>query len=248
MWEARRSALVPLMRAWVLWTEPRVRELIRPADAPHAAVPGANADRILIFGAGPAVGWGVLSHDLALPGSLARELAQRTGRGAEVDVVSDRWIMAGSAVEELDSLRLSSYDAIVVILGVDDSRNLVPLKAWRRDMTAILDHLEVATSPGTPVFVVGIHPIRSIPVFDCLLGGIANRHAAHMNEATAKLAATRERVTFVSWPAARCPPEHRFRDAPSYRLWAQILAERVAPRLGQPRDGRRPLTAVLPAG
>jgi hypothetical protein len=236
------------MRAWVLWTEPRVKQLLRPTDAPHAAVSGENPDRILIFGAGPAVGWGVLSHDLALPGSLARELAQHTGRGVEVDVVSDRWVMANSALEELESLRLSSYDAIVIMLGVDDSRNLVPLKSWRLDLTAIFNLVEVASSPGTPVFIVGIHPIRSIPVFDCLLGGIADRHAARMNAATAEIAATRERITFVPWAAAPCPPENRFRDAPTYKRWAQTLTEQAAPRLGQSRNGRRPPAPVQPAG
>ena len=231
MRDTQRSLFVPSMRAWVLWTEPRVRQLLRPTDAPHSSVPGENPDRVLIFGAGPAVGWGVLSHDLALPGSLARELAKRTGRGAAVDVVSDRWLLAHSAREELESLKLSSYDAVVIMLGVDDARTLLPLKSWRRDISALLELAQVATKPGTPVFIAGIHPIRSIPVFDCLLGGIADRHAATMNAVTAEVSASRKQVTFVPWAAATCPPENRFRDAPSYKCWAETLAERIVPRL-----------------
>jgi hypothetical protein len=245
MSEVRRRALVPLMRAWVFWTEPRVNALLRPTDAPFAWAPGPNPDRILLFGAGPAMGWGVLTHDLAIPGALARELALHTRRGAEVDVVATRWTVAGTAVESLGTLNLSRYDAIVIMIGVDDARSLGPLAAWRRDIAAILALVAASTSEGTEVFVVGIHPIRSISVFDCLLGGIAGAHAEAMNRVTAELCADQARVTFVPMLAAGAPSEHRFRDAPTYKRWAELLAVRVFERLEPRRSEHR---EAVPAG
>jgi hypothetical protein len=82
-----RWVLVPLMRAWSAATNRDYDGIPRPTDATQTHSFGTDSDRILVFGSGPAVGWGVLSHDVALPGSLARALSARTGRGADVDVV-----------------------------------------------------------------------------------------------------------------------------------------------------------------
>ena len=77
-----RGALVPVLRVWAAVSERAFEAIPRPADAPQAHSAGIDSDRVLLLGSGPAVGWGVFSHDLALgelrhrpdaPAATARE-------------------------------------------------------------------------------------------------------------------------------------------------------------------------------
>ena len=63
--------------------------LARPADSPQAFVAGRSSLRVLLAGSGPVVGWGVGSHDLGLPGAVARAVAATTGRGVGGDVAAE---------------------------------------------------------------------------------------------------------------------------------------------------------------
>jgi hypothetical protein len=62
--------------------------LVRPLDGRQGSVAGRRPLRVLLIGSGPVVGWGVGSHDLALPGAVARSLAAAPHRGAGVEVVA----------------------------------------------------------------------------------------------------------------------------------------------------------------
>src|SRR5690606_36089961 len=114
------TAMLPVMRAWVMSTEPDARTVPIPVDSPHVRVPGRVSDRVLVLGSGPAMSWGVLSHQLGLAGGLARSLAKQTGRGAVVDVVADASMTADSAIEQVERLGLWRYDAVVVTVGTND--------------------------------------------------------------------------------------------------------------------------------
>ena len=102
------SSLAPTMRAWALAAERESTNIPMPTDAPQAHAAGVDSDRILIFDSGPAVGRGVMSHDLALPGAPARAVSARTGRGVDVDLVARTRMPAGTALTELDDLRQPS--------------------------------------------------------------------------------------------------------------------------------------------
>lgn len=224
MREFIRWAMVPVMRAWAAAAGAGLGNVPRPTDAPHAQSPGADSDRILIFGSGPAVGWGVLSHDLALPGSLARALSGRSRRGAEVDVVFSPQTTARSAVHEISDLRLRRYDAIVVTLGGNDALTLTSVRAWRRDLGELLRLLEETSARSTRIFMLGIQPIRSVPAFDSPLGSVAERHATVLNQATADLCTTLPRTSFVPLTVPG-PSSDRFRTAADYRHWAGLVAD-----------------------
>lgn len=225
MREFIRWALVPLMRAWAAAAGAGLGHVPRPTDAPHAHSPGANSDRILIFGSGPAVGWGVLSHDLALPGSLARALSARTRRGADVDAVFSTQTTARSGVHEISALRLRRYDAIVVTLGGNDALTLTSVRAWRRNLGELLRVLEETSARSTRIFMLGIQPVRSVPVFDSPLGSVAERHATVLNQATADLCETLPRTTFVPLTVPAPTSPDRFRTAADYRHWAGLIAD-----------------------
>ena len=229
--EFLRWVLVPLMRAWSAAVMRGYDGVPRPRDTPRAHSAGNDSDRILIFGNGPAAGWGVLSHDVALPGSLARALSVRTGRGTDVDVIPNPQLTIRTSRAELDGLGLWRYDAVVVSIGTTDAITLLSARAWRRELSALLDRIERESSLSTRIFVLGVQPIRSIAAFDSALGAVAEKHARRLNAASASICAERARSHFVPMGANLSPTPGRVRTSAHYTQWAEAIADRMAPTL-----------------
>lgn len=237
MREVFRWVMVPVMRAWLAAVERKFRGIPHPEDAPQAHSPGVDSDRILIVGGGPAVGWGVLSHTLALPGALARALSARTGRGANVDVIPRSSMTARSALDHLDFATLWRYDAVVLTLGVGDAGRLTSVRAWRHDLNRLIDRVVLSSSVGTEIFLTGIVPLASLPVFRSPLGAVAGSQALALNSASAQLCAATEGVTFVPLPVTHVSASGRFRSAGDYDVWADVLADRMTGPLETLRSG-----------
>ncbi|RKR75143.1 GAF domain-containing protein [Frondihabitans australicus] len=221
----------------------------RPDDAPQSHAPGVDPDRILVFGNGAAVGWGVRSHDLALPGQIARRLSALTGRGVDVDAVADPLMTIRTAAAAVPTERLSDYDAIVVIVGVSDALRLTSAAAWRRGVLELLDVIDAHAHPGTEIVIVGIHRPSAISVFSVREAGVVDRHAARLDDITRMICDARKRTHFVEPPilpaestAASAVPEAavsaseavaRSRARKGFALWADAHALLLAPLLDQ---------------
>ena len=225
----------PLMRAWVASVEGELDSVPRPRDKTQVHAPGLDSDRVLLVGSGPAVGWGVLSHELSLPGALARALSTVTGRGAVVDVVPDPDATAAGGVRLLEANKLWRYDAVVLIIGINDAINLTSPRAWRRSMAALLRYAESASSKSTRIFVVEIPPVRALRIFDALPGRLAERQARRLNRITHTLVADLERTTMVPFEPISIPTPNRYRSPEEYRSWAELLVPTIAESLGDPR-------------
>jgi hypothetical protein len=233
-----RWALVPVMRGWVGQVGRKFADIPVPRDAPKAHSPGLNSVRVLIFGGGAAIGWGVLSHALALPGALARALSARTGRGADIDVIARSNLTARAAARELDVGGLGRYDAVVLTLGIGDAGRLTPPRAWQRDLARLVDRIQLAAG-GTEIYLAGIVPLDSLPMFQNRLGALAGAAALALNEASESFCAARDGVTFVRLPGTTASPSGRFRSATDYEVWADVLATPMsaALQLSDVRDG-----------
>ena len=225
----------PVIRLGLAAADRAGGKIPRPADDPRGHAPGPDAQRVLLLGAGPAVGWGVTSHGLALPGTIARALAARTGRGCTVDVVSDSTLDAAGASLVAGSVSVGRYDAVVVVLGVNDALHLASPARWRHDLETLLRILEIATPENTPFVVTGIQPIRSIPLFDSLSGSLVDLHARRLNRVTEAICGERPRATFVPLPAPAQSDEDRYRTGTHYADWADPIAASLADALGSPR-------------
>ena len=224
------------MRTWAAASERGFGDVPMPTDAPQAHSAGIDPDRILILGSGLAVGRGVVSHNLALPGSLARALSAQTGRGVDVDLIANSRMTVATALLELTGVRLTRFEAIVLVLGVNEAVNLVSARAWRRDLANLLRFLTASSPRSTRIIVAGIQPIRSIPVFDSRLGNLADHHGRLLNRVTIRLVAdSSDGVAFVPSSAAPTPPPGRYRSTDTYAHWADVLASRMAPLLGADR-------------
>ncbi|WP_286346245.1 hypothetical protein [Frondihabitans sucicola] len=223
--------------------------LPRPDDAPQAHAPGIDPDRLLIFGNGAAVGWGVRSHDLALPGQLARRLSALTGRGVDVDAVADPTLTIGTAAAALPTERLGEYDGIVIVLGVSDALRLTSERRWRRGLLALFDALAAGAHESAEILLVGIHRPSSIAALSVREGSILDKHAARLDAVTRELCDARERTHFVVPPelpeaAEKGASADHGRAREGFRLWAEGHAELLAPLLDRHvGEGRTARTA-----
>jgi lysophospholipase L1-like esterase len=226
-----------MMRVWLAMRQYNSQSLPRPLDAPRVCVPGVSSTRVLIFGSGVAVGWGVTSHELALPGALARALTSRSGRGADVEVHADMRITARNALSVLRGLEVEAYDVIIVVLGANDAVAQTALGRWWDGLSAILEHLESRSARRTQLFVAGIPPIIQVPGFGGTVGAIATEHARKINQETRRLCEQWGRATFLPLPLAEGRTAERFGDGRTYRTWAAAMAEIIAPLLHSARWG-----------
>jgi hypothetical protein len=173
----------------------------------------------------------VLSHNVALPGSLARALSTRTGRGTDVDVVPNPLVTIRTSQAALDGLKLWRYDAVVVSIGTADAVALLSAHVWQRELAALLDRIRRESSLTTRIFVLGVQPIRSIAVFDSGLGSVAEKHARSLNDASAAICAAQDQSYFVPMAGHLPSTPGRVRTAAHYAQWADLLADRMAPPL-----------------
>jgi hypothetical protein len=240
------------MRAWYR-RGLSANEFVPRPDGTTAHACGPRPARVLIVGgAGPAIGWGVRSQELALSGHLARALAAATGRGVDVSVVADTeltlaGIPAALAREDL------ALDAAVVVTGVREAVTLHPVRAWRRELAALVSALRDACPRAAHLLIAGTPPVRSIPAFRRAgLGAVAARHGERLNRLSRELCEGQASTSFTRLPAPADPCEGRYRSPASYRQWADALAadlgERIAATGGSgegARAGRRPEDDLL---
>ncbi len=243
-----RGALHSLMRERYLAAKNAYRGIPRPRDVPRAHASGLDPDRILIAGTDSATGWGVTRHDLALPGQLARELGSMTNRGVDVNLLCDP---AGVGIEAVIRLLrnrdLREFDAVIVIVGVVDAANLMSESNWGSRVVALLEILDAATAPSTPIVIMGIPALSSLSVFDVPPGGTIDTSVARLNAVTAALCDGHARGHFFAFPHI-APDEAsapgRYRTAEDYRRLARAQARFLAPLLHGVDRGRNAARAA----
>lgn len=227
--------LRPVMLAWYAWVVLDLTSRPQPADAPHAHGRGINTQRVLLVGSGPAEGFGTLSHQIALPGHLANELARATGRGVDIDLVVTRRRTIGSASQAVEAAPVQAYDAVIVSIGDSAALTLKSERRWRQEIESLLRNITNATS-GQQVFIAGIDPSATMSGF---LVNIADGHARRLNRITRVLCAEVGGVEYVQLPKADLP--HGRITGAIYLAWAKLLSSKLAPRLREMKSiGARP--------
>ena len=231
-----------MTRVWLANASGSWRRLPRPLDEPYAHAPGDDPDRVLVVGNGISVGYGVLSHQIGFGGHLARQLAERTQRGSEVQLlVAPELDVRASAVALVD-VRPTRFDAIVLTLGGAEAMRLVRPAVWRDGLDRLLDGL-LLHAPGAEIFVVGVAPLGSV----VRLPSFARARIVHRGEALAtharQASEIREGVTFIPFEP-RGTDLVRNRDRHTYEEWASIVASGMAERLSANADRERAIDTV----
>ncbi|WP_158252395.1 GAF domain-containing protein [Cryobacterium sp. Y57] len=206
-------------------------DLFRPRDAPRGHASGCDPDRVLLIGAGPAVGWGVTTHELALPGALARALAVLTDRGCDVDLIAEPgmdFTGVSLVVNERDLLR---YDAVVLMVGMNEALRLTAVHKWCSGMSSVLSMLRKNLPVDSEIIVVGASPLRSLAAPGLRVGALKVKRALMLDRATFELCAKDQRVTFLSLPGLSAPSSKNIPESLQYVQWANVIGETLAPRL-----------------
>jgi hypothetical protein len=202
--------------------------LVRPLDGRQGSVAGRRPLRVLLIGSGPVVGWGVGSHDLALPGAVARSLAAATDRGAVVDVVPHPSAGVRRLKRMVDAAGVDRYDAVVLSAAVADALRFAEPRRWGARLRRLL--ADVHQRGPSSVLWLGAQPIRSIRPYDTPSGLLADAHAERLN-AIAREVCHDTGSVFVALSAPPRVDGRRHRTPGDYLFWARQIVDALAPSL-----------------
>lgn len=200
----------------------------KPRDSPEIRSGDPGADRILLIGNGPCHGWGVLTHQLAVPGQLARAMRARTGRACDVDYVGAESMNARAAGAWLGDRDLEPYDAVVIAVGVNDALRRTPPVDWRNALIDLVAAITPRLRPDTTVHLAGMPPIRSIAGYDTLVGRFAEPHRRRLQDVVRELAVDLGLPPLIELGDPGVPTED---GSAVYAAHAASLADRLAPAL-----------------
>jgi lysophospholipase L1-like esterase len=216
------------------------------AAGPAGTVAGEPAPfRLAVLGDSTAAGVGTSSHRDALAGTLAAAVAARTGRAVSWRAVARSGATSQTARELVPGLVDGGWrpDVVVVSVGVNDLKGLRPLRAWDRDVAALLAAVEQTTgdqiTDGAAVIVCAMAPVGRFPALPQPMRAVMALRAIAMDHTLRRLAGSRH----VRADPAIIGPGFFAEDGfhPSgqgYRAWAGELAGPVIAALAA-RD-RRP--------
>jgi hypothetical protein len=186
-----------------------------------------------------------LSHELGLPGHLARQLRHLTGRGQIIDVVRNNKPITRSIPSEIASQPLWRFDAVVIILASPHLMWSFRSPNWRADVIKLVEELDRNSSVGTSIVIAGPPPRRRPSGF---LGFTApGSRGRTLTDTLTEQCAKSERVQYVELPDDRDPDRDRDRDrilhsSLTYQAWAQVIASRLSARMALlPVHANRPL-------
>jgi lysophospholipase L1-like esterase len=140
---------------------PRLPEAADPAGTAEGAAP---AIRLAVFGDSTAAGVGAARHQDALGGMLGAAVAARTGRAVSWRAVARSGATSGTARDLVPRLVDGAWrpDIIVLLIGVNDLKNLRRLRDWDRDVPALLAAIDQRVGK-VPVIVSGMAPVSRFP-------------------------------------------------------------------------------------
>jgi len=225
----RKTIARPLVRRWLAGSQHSWLSLPLPKSQQLVIAPGPDPDRVILTGSGIAMGYGMRTHDLALGGHLARQLAAITGRGAEVDVLTQENATAATLSAALDTRRLRAVDAIVVTPGSAEELLMLSGAAWRREIVSLLDHIDRSAPASLRIFLVGIPPLHRLVPMPWHLARMAAMTADALNRELRGVCAARSFATFV--PFEPKIPVGREGTGLTYKRWAELIAPAVSAAL-----------------
>jgi GAF domain-containing protein len=206
---------------------------VRPSDSPQAFVAGRRTVRVLLIGSGPVVGWGVGSHDLALPGAVARALATTIDRGVVVDVVAHPTAGVRRLEKMLEAVDPARYDAIVLSATIADAVRLADPTSWAGRVSRVVERTR--ERGATSISWLGAQPIRSARPDDADVERIVQEHADRLNAAAREACRSSGAVFVDLWDPPHRDAE-RHRSPADYLFWGRQIADALAPGLEEHTD------------
>lgn len=242
---AAKVALTPLLLVQALATRRRVPVLPEAAGPRRGEVagPGAHAGvlRVLIVGDSSAAGVGVDHQDRALAGRLSRALAAALPLRVRWSLVAKSGVTTAQALALVRDARPGPHDLAVVVTGVNDVVEQVPVQRAVQARAALADWLRAETRVRHVAFAA-LPPVDQFPALPQPLRWIAGADARRHDLAQAAWAAARRRergdVSHVPI-AVGLGPENMASDGfhpgePVYRACGEAIAAHLADLLSHP--------------
>jgi lysophospholipase L1-like esterase len=176
--------------------------LLPDATGERTGVAGEGDEEVKLFviGESTVAGLGARTHEFALAGRFAEQLAKRIGRRVRWSVIGKNGVTAGRTIRELlPQVPEERFDYILVGLGGNDVLKLSSPRKWRRDMTQLLGILR-EKNPNAVIFLSNCPMIKASPAIPqpikFLLWKLSNMHDANIRELTAEM----DRVFYYHQP------------------------------------------------
>lgn len=183
-------------------------------------------------GAPTPTGRGTVTHDLGLPGYLARSLTAKTGRATDVDAVVAGDMTARSCIAALGDVDLDLFDIVVLSVGANEALALMPPRDWGDAVGALLDDVAMRSPAATKIFVLPVPLFGGNPHFPRHLARVVDRHVQTLNAVTAMRVGGPEGVEIISVPEAGT---FEIEGAHVYRQWAEGIALQISTALDPAR-------------
>lgn len=224
-----------------------------PRDVPFATVAGADPDRVLLIGPGPALGHGVETHDLALPGQLARRLSVVTGRGAHVAALPSSPEDLGELADALASQVLFNWDVVVITLGDADATRLRSVRSFEFQLARLLTTVLQRAHPAARVVVTSAPLDDAVRAIGARRAARVTTRGGELDGIVRRVCEQRRQVTHLELPDRHAAPGSSSSAAARFGVWAGVMAGDIAPlladqraRKGSPQAARRePQPAVV---
>jgi hypothetical protein len=219
-------------RSFAALSREQAQAVLQERPDPVAAIRRAGPEpySVLLFGAGVLRGVGLRDHEQGLPGRIADELAARRRRGVHLDVVVEPQPTAPKALNGLAGLRLRRYDAVVVVLGDQDTANLAAAQ-WRGAIVGLTKLLVTDTCPSAGLFLYdSSRAVAAVATEQPSPRAVAGTD--RLVTVSEEVCALARRVRFAEIPVAVLPadPVQGFSDG-TYRDWAGWIVDRLEPAL-----------------
>jgi GAF domain len=224
------GVLARVLNLWLSAQAHRSLDVSRPHGALQVHAVGPDADRILLIIDRPSTAEGAVSQELGFAGHLARGLSLLSGRGTDLDIVSNGNMTAAECATALARFDLSRFDAVVLMLGSSEALALAPAHKWIAELTLLLDDIDDSTPRGPHTFVVGIPPVRAMIDFPRPFAALAGSSIRRLNAASIEVCADRERVSLLPFDLPAAARDGRNSSA-DFKVWAALIAPAIIPKL-----------------
>ena len=203
----------------------------RPPTSATVHSSGVSPYRALLFGGGPAVGYGVASHAVSLAGHLARRLTDVTHHGVDMDVVTATDLRCRDMPQLMADVDPDEYDMVFVSIGVQDVLDFTASELVSADVERLLRMVVRVPGRPMPVFLIGVPPASHVMQVDTVLVRHADRRAEQLNSQLRTLCDSMRDVTFVPFTPDAEPLSGRHRGSQTYSRWADLVIDSLAPAL-----------------
>jgi len=208
----------------------RIPRLPEAADPAGTAAGTAPVVRLAVFGDSTAAGVGATCHRDALAGLLGAAIARRTGREVSWRAVARTGATSRTARDLVPCLIEGGWrpDVVVVLIGVNDLKNLRLLRDWDRDVPALLAAID-ETVGDVQVMVCGMAPVSRFPALPQPMRAVMALRAQAMDHTLGRVAADNYLPMNPQMIGSGFFAEDGFHPSSAgYRAWADVIAEPVA--------------------